>query len=182
MASKSNRSPNALVGNRGKGNLLQLVRPAAAPPEPLKEWRVATRDEWLAFWQSAVAGQVDRDADLPALVELFTLQNEIRQVRDERVELRRMVRRLWREQPLMTGSMGQERSNPLVSQLLTRLGQLESSLNWHLTQANRLREDFGMGPLKRVRLGWSIAEGMGAAERVRSILNAGLEAGEGDDE
>jgi len=173
------KQPNSLAGHRSKGHLLELVRPAAPAPEPQKEWRAATKDEWSLFWLSAVAGQVDREADLPALVELFTLQNEIRQVRDERIEVRRMVRRLWREEPFTEGSQGQQRANPLVSQLLTRLGQLDTSLNWHLTQANRLREDFGMGPLKRFRLGWSIAEGVGAFERMKRILNAGLA---GDDE
>lgn len=174
MAGKSNRSPNSLAGHRSKGNLLQLMAPSQPPPAPVEGWLEVTKQDWVAFWSSGVAGQVDRAVDLAKLIEMFTLHNEVRELREERVLVENTWRTLLETEPFIAGSKGQDRLNPLLSQLQGRISQLESGLNWRLTRLDRFWQSFGVGPLDRVRLGWSMAEGIGAAERMRRILNDGL--------
>jgi hypothetical protein len=119
-------------------------------PTPPRGLLVVTRDDWDAFWRSPLAATALPDTDGPSIRRLFVL-------RDQAERISRAVR----SKPVVPGSMGQSRANPLY-QTLTAL----------LAEIRQLEDRFGLSPMARLRLGVQL----GDAARSLADLNAELHA------
>lgn len=154
MANRRQKPPEMLQGkgSRYAGTSLTPVvrddRPVPIPPTGLRK---AAKDAWLAFWRSPMAALVNDDADLDALRDWAWLVSE-------RDRLQPMVK----ETPLVPGSMGQLVTNPVAALVKDYTRRIE-----------RYREQFGMTPLSRMRLGIAVGE----AHNVLSDLSASLDDG-----
>lgn len=139
-------------GSRFAGNAIVAIarddRPIPIPPAKLRK---AAKDAWVAFWRSPMASLVNDDADLDALRDWAWLISE-------RDRLRPMVH----DTPLVPGSMGQLVANPIAALVKD-----------YTRQIDRYREQFGMTPLSRMRLGIAVGE----AHNVLSDLSASLDDG-----
>ena len=91
---------------------------------------------WLQLWKSTAATAWDEAADLPALTRYF--RNLDRWIAHEEIV---------RKAPIVRGSRGQLRANPLSN----RMDALDGSLR-------ATEEQFGMTPLGRMRLGWEVVK------------------------
>ena len=136
---------------------LELAPAPTATPDPPAGLLKKTRDQWVAFWSSDVAGVVASATDMPALERLFTLY-------DERERYSRAVKK----SPLVTGSKGQMVLNPLSRQV----GALDPEIR-------QLEDRFGLTPMARLKLGIKL----GAARRTLDDLNDSLaEVDENEDD
>ena len=102
------------------------------PGRPLKP----TRERWAAFWGSPLANVIESDTDLAALYRLFSLYDD-----------RERAHREYRKKPMVVGSTGQPRVNPMwsvVKDCDTEIRQLE--------------DRFGMNARGRLNLGLMFAE------------------------
>lgn len=117
---------------------LQLIKldPDIVPPAP-RGLRKVARDEWEAFWRSRLASVVDMDADMDALRDWALLVSE-----------RDRLRALYRKQPLIAGRTG------LVENPLGRV------IERYSRRIDVYRNQFGMTPLSRMRLGIAIGEAL----------------------
>ena len=121
------------------------TRPIPIPPPALRK---VAKDAWLAFWRSPMASLVEDDSDMDALRDWAWCVSE-------RDRLQAMVKK----QSLVKGSMGQLVVNPLsklVADYTRRIAQY--------------RDQFGMTPLSRMRLGIAVGE----AHDILSDLTASL--------
>jgi len=100
-------------------------------PAPAKEWLVATRERWNAYWASDVARIVDHNSDMPALRRLFGYYDEIER-----------AGRAFRRQRLTLGSASQIRLNPIGRYI----GELDGFVR-------ALEDRFGLTPMARLKLG-----------------------------
>lgn len=116
----------------------------------------ATRDAWTTFFESPVAGLVDRHSDLPALGRLFVFYDEAGR-----------ADRAFRKQPFIEGSQGQPVVNPMGGRSL--------ALEPHI---RALEDRFGLSPLARLKLGVKFGE----AARSLDELNRSLNDHDSDDE
>lgn len=109
------------------------VEPIPMPPTRADEKPLGVRALllWDAFWDSKVHGAVDLRSDWRQLSQLFRDIDEI-----ERLQV------VIAEEPLVEGSQGQPRQNPLMAR--------EEALEARIRQAE---EKFGMTPQDRERLG-----------------------------
>lgn len=131
-------------------------RPPAAPVGMLQ----AQRSSWQAFWRSPLALAVDEAADLPALRRLW-------QIRDRRDRYERALRK----QPIVAGSQGQPRANPLHQEI----ARLDAEIR-------QLEEKFGLTPAARARLGIQLGQARKTLEELnRQIVDASEEEDEGED-
>lgn len=148
MPGAKRKAPNATAGHRNTSPIKLVPRSDPPPPAP-RGLLKPTRDDWELFWRSSVASQVDREADLPVLRRLFVMRDEL-----DRSE------RAYRRNPLIEGSMGQMVLNPAGKKVDTLRGQLTA-----------LEDRFGLTPLARARLGWTLAEGATAGAKLQAFLN-----------
>ena len=124
--------PERLLGHRQHQEVRKVrQRPSRRmPPAPADLGKEAAT-LWRRLWKSRVSAEWDVDSDRPA-VERYV----------------RMVERwltfdgLVRRAPMVQGSMGQLRPNPLTVQVIALEGQVRA-----------LEEQLGLTPASRVRLG-----------------------------
>lgn len=121
---------------------LKLAKPSPdiIPPAP-RGLRKVARDEWDAFWQSRLASVVDMDADMDALRDWAFLVSE-----------RDRLRMAYKKQPLVLGKSG------VVENPLGRVIERYSK------RIDVYRNQFGMTPLSRMRLGIAIGEALDALD------------------
>jgi len=153
----SNRKPASKRQGRGTADagLVPVVSSAPAPAAD-QSWREATVEQWVAFWRSGLASQVE-PSDVPALRRLFWLTDEIARCRDAIEETGRVV----------AGSQGQPRPNPLYKQVQE-----------FQAEARQLEDRFGLSPRARLQLGIAL----GAAHASLDALNERLQAKVVDDD
>lgn len=104
---------------------------------------------WSAFWRSPMASVVDENADMDALRDWAWLLSE-------RDRLQASVKR----KGVVPGSHGQPMLNPLA-----RL------VDAYTRRINSYREQFGMTPLSRMRLGIAIGDAHDALSDLFGELN-----------
>jgi P27 family predicted phage terminase small subunit len=137
--------------------LVPIPRSSGSAPKADTDWLAQTKERWVSFWGSSIAGVTERDTDLPALTRLFGYYDE----------LERSTRAL-RQQRFVEGSQGQPRLNPAAKYI----GELEGSIR-------QLEDRFGLTPKARLGLGVDFAN----AHRSLQELNASFrEDAEGEDE
>lgn len=124
-------------------------------PLPVSGWLSATKAEWAALWDDAIAGAYALATDLPALRRLFGL-------RDQRARYAAAVAK----EPLVEGSQGQPVAHPLAKQIPV----LD-------TEIRQLEDRFGLNPQARLRLGIKFSE---SQQRIAD-LTADLDDDSGDD-
>ena len=152
MAAKRQKPPEMLQGKGSRfagSTSLAVVRDEQRPvPITPPALRKAAKDAWTAFWRSPMASLVQDESDMDALRDWAWCVSE-------RDRLQGMVKKT----PLVKGSTGQLVTNPLsklVSDYTRRISQY--------------REQFGMTPLSRMRLGIAVGE----AHDILSELTASL--------
>lgn len=158
MAAKRQKPPEMLQGrgSRFAGSTLPAVsrdhkRPIPITPTGLRK---AASDAWVEFWQSPMASLVQDDSDMDALRDWAWLVSE-------RDRLQPMVKKT----PLVMGSTGQLVANPI--------SKLVADYTRRITQ---YRDQFGMTPLSRMRLGIAVGE---AADTLAGLaMSAGSDAPE----
>lgn len=160
MVAKRQKPPHLLQGHRKVPGLIALpTRTAAVEVPPLPEvtwpdetgavaWHEMTRAQWAAIWQSSIAQMWDRAAAMPALSRYV-------------IELDRWYRynELVLRVPLVKGSKGQMRENPLA----TRMAMIAVTLRG-------IEEKFGLTPLDAMRLGYQMGEAAEGMQRAAEIL------------
>jgi len=152
MPNKRQKPPELLQGkgSRFRGTTsVTLVRDTERPiPIPPAGLRKSAKDAWLAFWRSPMATLVQDESDMDALRDWAFCISE-----------RDRIQPLVRKTPLVPGSMGQMVLNPLAALVKD-----------YTRRIDRYREQFGMTPLSRMRLGIAVGE----AHDVLSDLAASL--------
>ena len=136
------RKPAEQRRHRGTKDI-GTVRPREGRiPQAPRGWKESTRKAWRAFWKSSVASMIDEKSDMTAIVRLFSMYEE-----------REALVPLMQNAPLVKGSQGQLRLNPLGS----RIDQLDASIT-------ALEDRFGMSPKARLATGMQIEKEQGRAE------------------
>lgn len=147
----------------GVGHILPAA-PAELPACPKgsngKPMLKATRDAWVAFWDSDVARLVDTRSDLPSLHRLFRLY-------DERQKIDNHVARHGR---LTTGSTGQTTLDPLYKE--------QSSVDARITA---LEDRFGLTPLARLKLGVTFGQAAESLDRMNQDFGQDPDDADDDD-
>ena len=129
--------PALLRGHRqGRDTVTLDEAPSTPAPRAPAGLLDETRRHWRQIWGSRVASAWDRDSDLVALTRYIRL-------------LDRWLRydALLREAPLVRGSQGQVRPNPLSLRMDAVEGQVRG-----------LEEQLGLTPAARLRLGIELME------------------------
>ncbi len=151
VANVRQKDPALLVNKRGgRGRGLSVVRRGETfqPPPVPAGINAPGRRAWEAFWRSDVSLSVDLDADSTDLLHW------VRCV-DERERLWAIVKKA----PLVKGSHGQLMANPLSR----RIRDLTQDID-------RISDRFGMNPMARFRLQFTVSEaGKSANELLRML-------------
>ena len=122
----------------------------ATPDIPNKRWLKVTKDGWVAFWDSDLAGGM-RPKDVAALTRLFNARN-----------LHERMARMVDKNPLIAGAAGQAVLNPAAN-LMTKLqGEIR-----------QLEREFGLTPDAGVRM-------MGAAASAQRSVDQLVADGDDD--
>ena len=146
MAGKRQKPAAQLQGHRQKPATLELVPTAERiiPRAPSGLHQMARR-AWKDFWSSPLAQVVDLAADAEAIRHWARCISERELLMDE-----------LKENPVVAGSMGQPTKNPLWDVVKEYNRQIE-----------KFREQFGMSPLARMRLGVAYSEADEALDRMQ---------------
>ncbi len=125
------KDPDKLLGHRRR-SAAGAARAGTQPPVPRarSEWRPETRAAWRAYWRSEVAA-LAAEVDGPAIRRLFAMY-------DQHARAMELVAAA----PVVKGSTGQIRANPLADLAL----KLEGSIG-------RLEGELGLTPAARQRMG-----------------------------
>ena len=141
------------TGGRGRG-MTVLARPdafiAPSPPEDLSKPGLRV---WESFWRSEVSAAVDIDADRE------DLEDWARCV-DERARYRAAVK----AHPLIEGSHGQMRRNPLTIDVKDLSERIQ-----------KYSDRFGMNPMARWRLQFTVSEAGKSANDLMKLLSESAE-------
>ena len=142
------KRPELLTGHRRHPALRRIdTLPAGDPPPVPVGLRPATEETWSRLWASKLASAWNRDTDLEA-IRRYVLNL------DKWHRYEEMVAQV----PMLKGSKGQLRANPLA----TRMDALEGQLRF-------TEEQYGLTPASRIRLGLEILD------RGRNVLEDLLE-------
>jgi hypothetical protein len=125
-------------------------------PAPSGRWLKASKEAWVDFWTSTVAGVVTT-ADMPGLLRLF-----------EHRDLQARALSRYRRKPYVNGSTGQPVTNPAFGEAM----KLESA-------AVALEDRLGLSPKARAALG--IVFGQAAMTAADLNKMAAEETGDGFD-
>jgi len=141
-------------GRRDMGaDIGALARPGTAPAMPRGLCRQA-QTAWTAYWKDVVSG-VTRPSDAPLVLRWARNLDRYHRLLAEADS-----------KPVVTGSMGQPRANPIYNLVL----KIEESIKED-------EQQLGIGPLNRLRLGVALTE---SAKSLKD-LNAEAEDAENDD-
>jgi len=131
------------------------------PPEPTPRWIASVQEDWLAVWSHPVMAAVDRTLHERQLRRLFDLYHQ-----------REILTAIVEAQPVVDGSQGQERPNPMWA----RLGQVESELL-------ALEDRNGLNPKALADLGITFAASKKSlAELAEGLTDDGSEDGQSGEE
>ena len=157
MSGQRQKPASRLQGHRERPALTIVdatpVEDAIRPAPPLAMDGGALTTEalarWDEFWTSPVAAVVDMRSDSVRLTRWIQAVNE-----------RLIVSRMVAEKRLVSGSLGQPRTNPLMTYLTDLTAEIE-----------RAEQHFGMSPLARFRLGIEAGAAALTAEALNKRLN-----------
>lgn len=170
----NNRRPESIRQdnrpNRDLATVTSIVgsSPAAKKPhKPVPGWLKQTRDQWVEYWESDVA-QIIAGHHVPAVYRLFELR-----------DAQSRALRLYKQQPMVDGSMKQ----PVVNPAMATVQALEKDIR-------ALEDRLGMSPKSQANLGIKIGQAaLTAADLNRMALEdaddsggAGASLGTGDEE
>jgi hypothetical protein len=128
------KPPDRAQGHRSHPHLAPVVdlptKPRSVPKAPAGV-RDKTKREWGKFWRSPIGQLIDLDIHLPTVRRLFQLRDQF-----DRAE------EVVRQAPVVKGSVGQVRVNPLADYML----KLETAIV-------RLEVEFGQTLSSQYRLG-----------------------------
>lgn len=164
MAARKNtgrkKPPGQALGHR-KDNVIELVPDMKPAPDiPIESPEPEVTQWWNEFWASPVSTAVD-DSDLDTLRRLATYKNDwqrVRRVIDSDTEHGGYVTR---------GSTGQYVESPHVKQL----HKLEALIAG-------IENQFGGGPLSRLRLGMEMTNAVKSQNELAEIMGGGRSADE----
>lgn len=123
---------------------------ASIAPDPPKGIKAAAKRRWAAYWASPVARAVDLGADLYVVERWIRLVDELETVYP-----------VFKRERVVDGSMGQPTLNPLAKYIQDLQGQMA-----------KLEAQLGIGPMSRLRLGLTLAEGRMTADKLNEQLDA----------
>jgi P27 family predicted phage terminase small subunit len=145
VPNKRQKPADKLQGHRKGPATLEVVKSEQPKvPKVPKGLHPVARKAWKSFWTSPIAQVVDRDADWEAICRWAYCLSERELLEDE-----------LRAHPLVLGSQGQRVRNPLFDILKERTREIE-----------KFREQFGLAPLHRMRLGITYNEADEALDRM----------------
>lgn len=152
MPGARQKDPNLLAnkrGGRGRG-MTVLARPDAfIAPKPPAGIGAVGKAAWESFWRSEVSAAVDIEADR------VDLENWVKAV-DQRERFRRLVD----EAPLVKDRNGNLHLNPL-SRKVRELSE----------EIGRVSDRFGMNPMARWRLQFTVSEAGKSANDLLKLLS-----------
>ena len=163
MAGQRQKPRSQLQNQRGgRGNLITVQGGQEPPPVPAAPDGLmpGARQIWINFWESALARLVDRKAHMPACHRWIEAESELMRLRP-----------LANKSPLVTGSTGQLRKNPLFDVIAE-----------HTRAVERFEEHFGGTLLAQMRLGIAIGEAAETLGDLQASLAGGFEDTETEDE
>lgn len=157
MANVRQKDPALLANKRGgRGRGLSVVKRDEAFIAPAAPTGIgaAGKKAWESFWRSDVSAAVDLDADATEL-------HHWARCVDERERLWDIVKKA----PLVKGSHGQLMANPLSR----RIRDLTQDID-------RISDRFGMNPMARFRLQFTVSEaGKSANELLRMLTESSVD-------
>ena len=156
MAGARQKDPALLAnkrGGRGRGLVVLARDDAFIAPAPPTGLLAAGKRAWETFWQSDVSSAVDINADR------IDLENWARAV-DQRERFRKIVDKA----PLVKGSHGQLMLNPLNR----RIRELSEEIQ-------KVSDRFGMNPMARWRLQFTVSEAGKSVNDLLKMLNEGAD-------
>ncbi len=124
------RKQDAIRRNRPKVVDMRAHRALEVPP-PQKSWLKATKDWWVAFWESEFVTASHDAVDLPAVRRLASL-----------MDLRERAYRTVQKDPWVTGSMGQVVEHPAAK-----------AMSRYDAEIRQLEDRFGLHPRSRQSMG-----------------------------
>lgn len=139
---------------RNKANVVSLRvleggRQELALPNPPAWLSTKNADFWRQYWSSDLALAADPKTDIQAIHRLFGLYDE-----------RDRLEKAYKAKPLIKGSMGQMRLNPLRG--------LISGCDAEIL---KLEDRFGLNPISRLRLGITFGEAAKTMADLNNMLN-----------
>lgn len=146
------KDPSLLADrHRGRGRgMTVLARPDAfIAPAPPSDLGPAGKAVWESFWRSEVSAAVDIEADRE------DLEDWARCV-DERARFRAAIKK----QPLIEGSHGQLKRNPLAIDVKDLSERIQ-----------KYSDRFGMNPMARWRLQFTVSEAGKSANDLLKLLS-----------
>lgn len=170
LAAREGVSKNGLKGDLVERLLANddTLASADMPPLPVvawpekdgatEDWHPLTRARWSDIWASAVARTWDRRAVMPALSRYV-------------IEMDRWYRynELVLRVPLVKGSTGQMRENPLAARMTVIAAELRAT-----------EEKLGLTPLDAMRLGFEMGEAAAGMRKAAEILDSERYEGGGE--
>jgi len=154
------KHPATLVGHRPSRPLTRIGPvEGLAPPRAPRGLSAPVRRLWGELWTSRVGSSWDRASDLPAMLRyIHNLERYLR------------YGELVTQMPMVKGSTGQLRANPLAARMDALEGQLRTA-----------EEQYGLSPLARVRLGIELVKGESAGSTLEERLTRRRRAQERED-
>ena len=149
----NHRKPASQRINHTTRDLGPLAPPpvAVTVPEPPGGLLKCSRERWESFWRSTVSQAVDYVSDRPRLERWIRWLDE----------WERTYRKLRKAELVTTGSMGQQRLNPLARYLALCEDAIQKA-----------EHDLGLSPMARLKLGITL----GQARTTLAEFRAGLDA------
>jgi P27 family predicted phage terminase small subunit len=148
--SRPTTHPSQRVGHRRQPTLTQVPSGTTRVPTAPTGLTPRVHRLWRILWKSAAASTWDAAADLPALTRYF--RNLDRWMGHEEIV---------RKAPVVRGSKGQLRANPLAN----RMDALDGSLR-------AIEEQFGLTPLGRMRLGLEVIKRPDLRAQLQRLIDA----------
>lgn len=150
MRGRPAKHPAARQGHRPKAPLQLLAKGQRPPACPRREARggvmeplsAGARARWREIWRSRPAAAWDRQADLPALTRYILMYDGWLRMEAQAVR-----------SPLVRGSQGQARANPLGAEVRKAHAALLA-----------VEDRFGLQPRGRIALGLALSEGLATIE------------------
>lgn len=139
MPARRQKPPEMLQGKgsrfAGTKSIVPQHDPNRPVPLPPRGLRKVARDEWRSFFNSGLSSLVNLDTDMDALRDWAYLVSERDRMRDE-----------FEKSPIVFTAKGFS-ENP-IGKIIAR----------YTMQINRYRDQFGMTPLSRMRLGIAVGQ------------------------
>jgi P27 family predicted phage terminase small subunit len=164
VPNRRQKPPEMLQGKGSRFTGTKSIVPEYDPTRPVplapRGLRKVARDEWKSFFASPLSSLVNLDTDMDALRDWALLVSERERLREE-----------YTKTPLTIGASGSLIENPL-GRVIAR----------YTNQINRYRDQFGMTPLSRMRLGIAVGQAAEVLDSLNTTRDDEVETIEVDDE